>query len=265
MQTYKSVFKIAKMDCPSEEQQIRMILSDLEGINTLDFDLVERKLTVIHEMDYHPILKRLEILRFNTSLVESVEMNEYITQIKNNTNESKLLWQVLVINFLFFIIEIVFGWISNSMGLIADSLDMLADAFVYGLSLFAVGGTLLVKKKVAKTAGYLQLFLAVLGVIEVIRRFIGVESMPSFQYMIIISFLALIGNALSLFLLQRNKSEEVHMKASLIFTSNDVIVNLGVIIAGSIVYFTNSKLPDLIVGGIVFLLVFNGALRILKQ
>ena len=54
------------------------------------------------------------------------------------------------------------------------------------------------------------------------------------------------------------------MQASVIFTSNDVIVNIGVILAGAIVYFTNSKYPDLIVGSIVFILVAKGAIRILK-
>ena len=37
------------------------------------------------------------------------------------------------------------------MGLVADSLDMLADSFVYGISLFAVGGTLIKKKADCKT------------------------------------------------------------------------------------------------------------------
>ena len=60
------------------------------------------------------------------------------------------------------------------------------------------------------------------------------------------------------------KSEEAHIKASMIFTSNDVIVNLSVIVAGVLVYFTNSKYPDLVIGTIVFLLVAKGALRILK-
>jgi Co/Zn/Cd efflux system component len=54
------------------------------------------------------------------------------------------------------------------------------------------------------------------------------------------------------------------MQASMIFTSNDVIVNIGVIIAGALVYFTQSKYPDLIVGAIVFLLVAKGSVRILK-
>ena len=66
-------------------------------------------------------------------------------------------------------------------------------------------------------------------------------------------------------LLQKSKSrEEVHMKASLIFTSNDAIINLGVILAGFLVNWLNSSTPDLVVGSIVLALVVQGALRILK-
>ena len=54
------------------------------------------------------------------------------------------------------------------------------------------------------------------------------------------------------------------MKASMIFTSNDVIINLGVIIAGLLVNWLNSSKPDLIIGTIVFVLVIQGAFRILK-
>ena len=50
----------------------------------------------------------------------------------------------------------------------------------------------------------------------------------------------------------------------MIFTSTDVMVNLGVIVAGVLVYLTASKLPDLTVGTIVFMLVTRGAYRILQ-
>ena len=156
------------------------------------------------------------------------------------------------------------GLVSKSMGLIADSLDMLADSSVYALSLFAVGSTLIRKKKVAKLAGYFQIVLAIIGFSEVVRRSFGMEQMPDFRTMIIVSFLALIANAICLFLLQKSKSNEAHMKASMIFTSNDVIINLGVIIAGSLVFYLNSSYPDLIIGMVVFILVIRGALRILK-
>ena len=182
----------------------------------------------------------------------------------NTVRERKLLFQVLFINFFFFALEIWMGFISNSMGLVADSLDMLADSLVYGLALFAIGGTMAKKKNVARASGYFQLLLAVFGMLEVVRRFLGFEEVPLFQTMIIISTLALLGNATSLFLLQRSKSKEAHMQASMIFTSNDVIINLGVIIAGVLVFITGSKVPDLIMGAIVFVIVARGAYRILQ-
>jgi Co/Zn/Cd efflux system component len=167
-------------------------------------------------------------------------------------------------NFFLFALELTTGFISNSMGLVADSLDMLADSIVYGLALFAVGGTTTRKKSIAKSAGYFQLTLAILGFIEVIRRFVELETIPSFHTIMIISILALIGNGLCLYLLQKSKSKEAHVQASMIFTSNDVIVNIGVIVAGGLVYLTNSKYPDLIVGTIVFFIVGRGAIKILK-
>ena len=260
----KTTFKISKMDCPSEEQMIRMKLADLTNINSLDFDIANRKLTVFHTDNHDQIFQRLDNLKFDTSIIDSVSADNYTATIENTDRERKLLWQVLAINFFFFALELTTGFISNSMGLVADSLDMLADSIVYGLALFAVGGTMTRKKNIAKSAGYLQLTLAVFGFIEVIRRFLGMEAVPAFQTMIIISILALIGNGLCLYLLQKSKSKEAHMQASMIFTSNDVIVNLGVIVAGGLVYLTNSKYPDLIVGTIVFFIVGQGAFKILK-
>ena len=185
-------------------------------------------------------------------------------EIKDQARQRKILWAVLVINFAFFVIEMTTGLISKSMGLVADSLDMLADAFVYGISLYAVGGTLTRKKKVATMAGYFQLILAILGFVEVIRRFIGQDEIPDFRVMIIVSVFALIANTVCLFLLQKAKSKEAHMQASMIFTSNDIKINLGVIIAGVLVLWLNSNIPDLVVGTIVFGLVVKGALKILK-
>ena len=156
------------------------------------------------------------------------------------------------------------GLISNSMGLVADSLDMLADSFVYGLALFAVGGTAIMKKNIAKASGYFQLLLAVIGIVEVIRRFLGFGEVPAFQTMIIISILALIGNAASLYLLQKSDNKEAHIQASMIFTSNDVIINIGVIAAGVLVFLTKSNIPDLVVGAIVFMIISRGAYRILQ-
>lgn len=252
------------MDCPSEEQLIRMTLADLTHVHSLEFDIPNRQLTVLHSNNYDPIFQQLDALKFDTSLIDSVSAAPLEIPTDNTNRERKLLWQVLAINFFFFAFELTTGFISNSIGLVADSLDMLADSLVYGLALFAVGGTMARKKNIAKSAGYFQLTLAIFGFIEVIRRFVVVATLPVFQTMIVISILALTGNGLCLYLLQKSKSKEAHMQASMIFTSNDVIVNLGVIVAGGLVYLTHSKYPDLIVGTIVFFIVGQGAFTILK-
>jgi len=259
----KTIFEISKMDCPSEENLIRMKLDGILSISNLDFDIPNRKLTVFHSGEIDQIEKSVIELNLGGKKLSTEQTDQ--TDFKERADQKKLLWAVLAINFTFFVIEMTTGLISKSMGLVADSLDMLADSFVYGISLFAVGGTLMRKKRIAKIAGYFQMTLAIIGFLEVLRRFIGAEKLPNFSTMIVISFFALIANGICLYILQKSKSkEEAHMKASMIFTSNDVIINLGVIIAGLLVNWLNSSKPDLIIGTIVFALVIQGSLRILK-
>lgn len=260
----KSTYRISKMDCSAEEQMVRMKLESLSNIKKLDFDLTNRTLSVIHSDDNEKITESIDELNLDSSLIECKPIDESKSILAEESNQTKLLWTVLIINFAFFVIEMTTGLISKSMGLVADSLDMFADAAVYGLSLLAVGKAISRKKLVAKLAGYFQFTLAVIGFIEVVRRFIGFEGLPDFQKMIIVSIFALIGNVASLIILQKTKSKEAHVQASMIFTSNDIIVNGGVIAAGILVSLLNSKIPDLIIGAIVFSVVIRGSFRILK-
>lgn len=163
-----------------------------------------------------------------------------------------------------FFVELVSGWIAHSMGLIADSLDMLADAFVYGVALWAVGTSARRKAGAATASGVVQLALAFSVVLETLRRwFEGSEPMSSL--MIGISFVALAANAACVFLLRKHRHGEVHMRASWIFSTTDVQVNLGVILAGFLVMTTGSPLPDLIVGLLVCGLVVRSGVRILRE
>jgi Co/Zn/Cd efflux system component len=207
----KTIFKIQKMDCPSEEQMVRMKLHSCEQIEKLEFDIPKRELKVYHNGQNDQILSELERLNLDITLISTEETEEFL-EIKPHGKERKLLWTVLTINVSFFAIEIITGFVANSIGLVADSLDMLADGIVYGLALFAVGGTVARKKNIAKFAGYFQIVLALIGFTEVVRRFIGIEKMPDFQTMIIVSIFALIANVICLYLLQKGKSTEAHMQ-----------------------------------------------------
>jgi copper chaperone CopZ len=128
----KTLFNIPKMDCPSEENLIRIKLEGVEVIKKLDFDIDKRELLVYHIDNSEEIESKLYELNFGAKKISSLEAQKEEIE-NNNGSQRKLLWTVLIINFSFFILELLTGLISKSMGLVADSLDMLADSFVYGL------------------------------------------------------------------------------------------------------------------------------------
>ena len=130
----KTVFEITKMDCPSEENLIRLKLDGISSIKHLDFDIPNRQLSVFHEGDIELIERSIIELNLGAQKLTSEQTQQ--TAFSDHSNQRKLLWTVLAINFVFFLIEITTGLLSKSMGLVADSLDMLADSFVYGISDF---------------------------------------------------------------------------------------------------------------------------------
>ena len=172
------------MDCPFEENLIRMKLDGISAIKSLDFDIPNRQLVVFHSGQVESIEKSILELklggkRLSTEQTDQIEFTEKTNQ-KNCFGPS---WQLILLSSLS---KSPQDLISESMGLVADSLDMLADSFVYGLSLFAVGGTLYRKKRIAKLAGYFQITLAIIGFVEVLRRFFRTEALPHFTTMIVV-------------------------------------------------------------------------------
>lgn len=184
-------------------------------------------------------------------------------EIKDKSERSVLV-ALLLINGVMFVAEFIVGWWAQSTALIADALDMLADAMVYGVGLYAVGRSLLVKAHAARISGVLQVLLGLLVLIDILRRFV-VGSEPVSILMMGMGLIAMIANITCLILISKHREGEVHMRASWIFSRNDVIANLGVILAGGLVAWTGSRLPDLVIGLLVALIVIRGGVLILQD
>lgn len=178
--------------------------------------------------------------------------------------ERKTLQTLLAINGVMFVVELISGILAQSTGLIADSLDMFADAAVYALSLSAVGAAIGKQASAARISGYLQVLLGIGVIVEVARRlYFGTE--PQSLLIMSVGCVALAANLLCLGLISKHRNGGVHMRASWIFSANDVIANLGVISAGILVYLTGSYLPDLVIGTLISVLVIRGGIRILQE
>ena len=178
--------------------------------------------------------------------------------------ERKTLKIVLAINAFMFALEFVLGLLAESTGLIADSLDMFADASVYSISLYAVGRSSALKGKAAALSGGVQIALALLVLADVLRRFIA-GSEPVSGLMMGVGAIALIANSICLWLISKHRDGGVHMRASVIFSTNDVIANIGVILSGALVWALGSRYPDLVIGIAIAVVVLRGGLHILKE
>lgn len=270
---HRSTFTVPGMDCPTEEQLIRMALAGVPEVADLAVDLGSRRLAVVHQGPPEALLDRIAPLGLGARYEGSRGMDPAaLPGVGADRSpggrggiaaERRVLVAVLAINATMFVLELVAGLWAQSTGLIADSLDMLADAGVYAVALLAVGGAHAAQRRSARLSGWLQLGLAGLVMLEVLRRALD-GSEPRSDVMITVAVLALLANVTCVALLARHRRGGVHLRASWIFSTNDTLANVGVIVAGQLVAITGSAWPDLVIGAAIALLVASGAVRILR-
>ena len=179
-------------------------------------------------------------------------------------SERNILIIVLFINGAMFFAEFGAGLVSHSSALIADSLDMLADAFVYAIGLYALGRAQYWRNRAALTNGILQLTLGLGVFIEVIFK-ITTHALPLSETMGIFGLAALIANTISFVLLTRFRDGDINLRATWICSRNDMLANIGVLIAAGLVSYTQTAWPDIIVGLIIATIIMNSAIRIIKE
>ncbi len=178
--------------------------------------------------------------------------------------ERTLLWVVLSLNAGMFVVEFATGWLARSSGLMADSLDMLADALVYSVSLYAVGRGLAQKAKAALLNGSLQLLLGI-GVFLHIGWRIWEGSAPQTDIMSWIAALALLVNTACFALLYRYRSGDVNMRASWLCSRNDMLANMGVLVAAWLVQLSSSAWPDYLIATLIAGVVVHSSYGLLVQ
>lgn len=176
----------------------------------------------------------------------------------------KILLIVLVLNGLMFVIEFSLGWLAASTGLMADSLDMLADAVVYLISFLVVQGSMKQKASAALVNGCLQFLLVLLVVYSVISHFLA-GTVPDSLSMGWVAALALLVNVICFILLSRYRNGDINLRATWLCSRNDMIANIGVIIAAIMVSVLQHGWPDLVIGCVIALFVLRSALGIIKD
>lgn len=180
----------------------------------------------------------------------------------NDHARRRVLWIVLAINLVLFAGEFSAGWWAESSALQADSLDSLGDALVYVLSLWVLGGSVRQRSKAVFAKGGIQLLFGLAVLAEVGRRaWFGAE--PVAPIMAIAAAAALVGNLGCFVLLTRFRDDDMNMRSVWLCSRNDLVNNVGVILAAALVAWFDAAWPDLVIGTVVALLFLRTAATVL--
>jgi Co/Zn/Cd efflux system component len=177
--------------------------------------------------------------------------------------QRRVLQVVLWLNAGMFVAEFSAGLLAHSTALLADSVDMLGDAVVYGFSLYVVARGALWQARGALLKGGIMAAFGI-GVLAEVARKLARGIVPSADVMGGVGVIVLAVNAFCLVLLSRHKSDDINMRSAWLCSRNDVVANLGVLVAAGAVAWTGSGWPDIVAGLLIAALFGSSAVNVIR-
>lgn len=178
--------------------------------------------------------------------------------------QGKTLRIVLGINVMLFLAEFTAGVIADSSALMADSLDALGDALVYAASLYVLSRSARWRAGAAMLKGLVMLGFGIAVSLALLERLLS-PSLPVASMIGGFGLIALVANSTCLYLLTRHRNDDLNMESVWLCSRNDIIANLGVLVAAAGVAFTGTMWPDLLVGGVIAVLFLRSAIYVIAK
>ena len=193
----------------------------------------------------------------------------------HSTASKNLIWSI-GINVIIVVFEILFGLLSRSFALISDALHNITDIGSMGLSLW--GEKLADKPQTErKTYGYKRaeiliafvnsgVLLGVVGfvLVEAIIRLFRPEPVSGMT-MMIVAGIALLGNGLATYLLQKGADKNLNLKSAWLHSLQDALFSLGVVVSAAIIYFTGWNWLDSLASIIISVFLLKEIFSILLE
>ena len=158
----------------------------------------------------------------------------------------RVLWIVLAINAVMFVVEAASGVLADSRALQADALDFLGDTATYGLTLWALGQSMAWRVRAARIKGVSLLVMGVIVLSNSVWALLQ-GSAPQGELMMGVASVALAANVISALLLLRHRQGDANIRSAWLCSRNDALANLAVLMSGSLVFWLDSRWPDLLV------------------
>jgi len=264
-------YRVTGMDCSSCAEKIQSAVAKLPGVEearvsiassmmTLKVDDAARRTSAVEatvtELGYH--LDR----EGSSPTADEDELPKDLSHI--TPAYRRALWIVVLINVGYGLVEIVAGFVARSQALKADALDFMGDGLITFLGLLAIGWSLVWRARSALIQG---LFLAALGVGVLLNTAyrVLVLNQPEAELMGAFGLIALVANVAAALVLIPHRAGDANVRAVWLFSRNDALGNVAVVIAAGLVFWTKTAWPDLVVAVIISGLFLQSAWSIIRD
>ena len=182
----------------------------------------------------------------------------------------------IILNAVYIVVELVYGFLINSMALIADAGHNFSD--VLGL-LLAWGASYLAKtaatekrtyglRKSTILAAFFNSILLMIAVgaitIEAVRKIISPEPVQG-DIMMIVAGIGVLINTITAFLFMKGREKDLNIKGAFLHMAADAAVSLGVVLAGLIILSTGWLWVDPAISLGIVLVITIGTWGLLKD
>jgi cobalt-zinc-cadmium efflux system protein len=199
-----------------------------------------------------------------------------LLQVKTTVSRKRLFWTI-IFNAIITAAEFIGGFISGYLALIADAVHNLADVAALGLAWLGVKGSELPATK-KSTYGYkrIEVMTALISAVslvviaififkEAFERMITPQPITRPEIFLTVAVIGLLGNILSMWLLNSEKGKSLNMKAAFLHMFYDALSSVAVVIGGIVILLTGWYMLDTILACMIGLMIFYSSYLVIKE
>ena len=256
-------FWVEGMDCPSCAGKIESAVARVPGVRSVKVSTVSRQMTVtVEDVVERDLIE--EAVQKAGYQVQAPEGGDTTGPLHRRPGYRRALWLVVVLNAGFGVVEMAGGFLADSQALKADALDFIGDGAITLLGLLALTWSMTWRARAALLQG---IFLATLGLGvlgSTVYRVVVVRA-PEAELMGVLAVVALVVNVVAALILMPYRGGDANARAVWLFSRNDALGNLAVLIAAGLVAWLNNPWPDLVVAALIASLFLHAAQSIIKD
>lgn len=258
-------FRVIGMDCADDAREIEEAARHVPGVSDVRVSVASQLMTLQMVGDRgDAVTQAIGSVGYRLVSADATASDDDAVPAHLNPAYRRALWIVVLLNAGYGVIEMVGGYLAGSQALKADALDFLGDGSITLLGLIAIGWGLTWRARSALAQG---LFLGALGLSVLVNTVLRIQGgyEPEANLMGIFGVIALAINVASTVVLLPHRAGDANVRAVWLFSRNDAIGNLAVVIAAGLVAWLGSAWPDIVVAFVIAGLFLHSAWSIIAD